>query len=176
MTGGGIRFRAARPGDGDGIVAVVRACDESYRDWTPDGWEPPADEARERLRWAERLKDGAHHTEVAVDTDGTVVGLVSWAQALEMALPPRPVPGLAHVSAMFVHPRRWREGIASRLLERAERAMAAAGFERAELWTPEEAPARRFYEARGWEPDGRRQWFEDLRLPIVGYEKALRRA
>jgi GNAT superfamily N-acetyltransferase len=68
---------------------------------------------------------------------------------------------------------RWREGVASGLLAEAERAMREAGYVEAQLWTPEHAPARRFYEAEGWRHDGRRQWLADLGLPIVAYLKAL---
>ena len=60
-----------------------------------------------------------------------------------------PVPGRAHVSAVFTHPDRWREGIAAGLLELAEDAMRAEGYPEVQLWTPREAPARRFYEADG---------------------------
>ena len=84
-----------------------------------------------------------------------------------------PVPGRAHISAVFTHPDRWREGIASGLLRLAEDAMRAEGYRTVQLWTPREAPARRFYEAEGWRTDGRQQWLEELALPIVAYVKPL---
>ena len=36
--------------------------------------------------------------------------------------------------------------------------MRAEGYREVQLWTPREAPARRFYEATGWRHDGREQW------------------
>ena len=78
-----------------------------------------------------------------------------------------------HVSAVFTHPDRWREGVAAAMLAAAERAMRADGYAEAQLWTPEQAPARRFYEAAGWTHDGRRQWLPELALPIVAYTKPL---
>jgi GNAT superfamily N-acetyltransferase len=163
-----------QPGDVDvsGIAALVGACDATYREWAPPGWEPPPP-GRELDRWRGRVTDGSWWTRVAVERTGRVVGLVCFTQAVDA--PPRvlPITGRAHVSAMFTHPDRWREGIAAAMLTDAERAMRGAGYVEVQLWTPEEAPARRFYEAQGWVHDGRRQWLEDLALPIVAYVKAL---
>lgn len=167
-----VGVRRAQPRDVDGVVALIAACDESYRDWARPGWEPPG-VTGERARWTERLVDDDFHSEVAVEDDERVVGLVSWTQALELPPLPMPVEGLAHISAVFVHPSRWRQGVAACLLGRAEAGMLAAGFDRAELWTPTEAPARRFYESRGWRPDGRTHYYVELELPLVGYEKHL---
>ena len=55
----------------------------------------------------------------------------------------------AHVGLVFVHPSRWREGIAGTMLERAEADMVVRGYVREQLWTPRGAPAERFYEERG---------------------------
>ena len=61
--------------------------------------------------------------------------------------------GRAHVSAVFTHPDRWRQGIAAALLAVAEDAMRAAGYARGRSsGRPEHAPARRFYEADGLAP------------------------
>jgi GNAT superfamily N-acetyltransferase len=111
---------------------------------------------------------------VAVEPGGRVVGLVCFTQAVTSAPPwVEPIPGRAHISAMFTHPERWRQGIAAGMLAHTEAAMRDAGYVEAQLWTPEEAPARLFYEAQGWLHDGRRQWLEDLSLPIVAYVKGL---
>ena len=187
-----LEVRPARPGDEAGIAALVAACDESYRAWTPPGWEPPPPGA-ELDRWRGRIIDGSWWTRIGVEPGGRVVALVCFTQAVvQRTLPappgrpapgPRaahggvvtvePVPGRAHISAVFTHPDRWREGIASGLLRLAEDAMRAEGYRTVQLWTPREAPARRFYEAEGWRTDGRQQWLEELALPIVAYVKPL---
>jgi hypothetical protein len=59
------------------------------------------------------------------------------------------------------------------MLEHAEAAMRAEDYREVQLWTPREAPARRFYEATGWRHDGRERWLDDLALPIVAYVKPL---
>ena len=85
-----------------------------------------------------------------------------------------PIPGRAHVSAVFTHPDRWREGIAAAMLADARGRDARRRLPRGRSsGRPEEAPARRFYEATGWRHDGREQWLAELALPIVAYVKPL---
>jgi GNAT superfamily N-acetyltransferase len=171
-----LELRTPRPGDEGAIAALVRACDESYRAWTKPGWEPPPP-GRELARWRGRLTDGSWWTRVAVEPDRRVVGIVCFTQAMEWSDDEHtigePIPGRAHVSAVFTHPDRWREGIAEALVAAAEEAMRAEGYREVQLWTPREAPARRFYEATGWRHDGREQWLDELTLPIVAYVKEL---
>ena len=81
---------------------------------------------------------------------------------------------MAHLGILFVHPSRWREGIAATLLASAEAAMVERGCVREQLWTPEGAPAERFYAARGWKRDGRRAWHPWVGLEVVGYARDLR--
>ena len=179
--------RAPGAGDVPGIAALVAACDETYLAWAPPGWAPPPP-GRELDRWRGRITDGSWWTRVAVEPSGRVVGLVCFTQAVvQRTVPARagrhaapaglltlePIPGRAHVSAVFTHPDRWREGIAAGMLALAEAAMRRAGYADVQLWTPREAPARRFYEAAGWRHDGREQWLADLGLPIVAYVKPL---
>jgi GNAT superfamily N-acetyltransferase len=179
--------------DVGGIAALVAACDDTYRSWAPAGWTPPPP-GRELDRWRGRITDGSWWTRIAVEAGGRVVGLVCFTQAVVQRtvpappgkLPVRPVrppgqdvlrmepiTGRAHVSAVFTHPDRWREGIAAGLLELAEHEMRGQGYREVQLWTPRDAPARRFYEASGWRHDGREQWLAELSLPIVAYVKPL---
>ena len=124
----------------------------------------------------------AHHRRELVDArrrepGGRIVGLVCFTQAVVQRPRRRstlePIPGRAHVSAVFTHPDRWREGVAAGLLEHAEAAMRAEGYTEVQLWTPRDAPARHFYEATGWAPTAAMQWLAELALPIVAYVKAL---
>jgi GNAT superfamily N-acetyltransferase len=177
-----LQLRSPAPGDEAAIAELVRACDGSYREWTPPGWEPP-EPGRELERWRGRITDGSWWTRIAVEPGGRVVGLVCFAQAVVQREATdhgrhgdpgvEPIPGRAHVSAVFTHPERWREGIAAGMLAAAEERMRAEGYREVQLWTPREAPARRFYEASGWRHDGREQWLAELALPIVAYVKAL---
>jgi GNAT superfamily N-acetyltransferase len=64
-------------------------------------------------------------------------------------------------------------GIARALLDAAEAAMRAEGYERAQLWTLEGSPAERLYTALGWRRDGRRDIYPPMGLPIVAYVRKL---
>ena len=188
-----VAVREPAPADVEAITALVAACDDTYRAWAPAGWTPPPP-GRELDRWRGRITDGSWWTRIAVEPGGRVVGLVCFTQAVvqrtipapEGKLPVRPersphqdvlgldpIPGRAHVSAVFTHPDRWREGIAAGLLALAEDAMRDQGYGEVQLWTPRDAPARRFYDASGWRHDGREQWLAELSLPIVAYVKPL---
>jgi len=171
-----LELRPPAAGEEGAIAELVRACDESYRDWTPPGWEPPPP-GRELDRWRGRITDGSWWTRVAVEPGGRVVGLVCFTQAMtwvdDDTRVGEPIPGRAHVSAVFTHPDRWRQGIAAGMLAAAQAAMRADRYREVQLWTPREAPARSFYEATGWRHDGREQWLAELALPIVAYVKEL---
>ena len=171
-----LELRAAVPGDEHAIGALIGACDESYRSWAPPGWEPPPP-GRELDRWRGRLTDGSRWTRIAVEPDGRVVGIACFAQAMTWVegedRAGEPIPQRAHVSAVFTHPDRWREGIADALLAVAEEQMRAEGYREVQLWTPRDAPARRFYEATDWRHDGREQWSDDVGMGLVAYLKQL---
>jgi GNAT superfamily N-acetyltransferase len=164
-----LTVRPAARDDVDGIAEVIVAGDETYREWAPPTWTGP-DPARERAQLRSRIAEPGRWMEVVVDSDGAIVAMVSWTPALDDG---EPAPGTAHVGSVFVHPRRWREGIAAVLLERAEASMRAAGFTRARLSTPAGSPARAVYGALGWREDGRDEFSEKYGLQLVGYAKAL---
>jgi GNAT superfamily N-acetyltransferase len=160
-----VDLRSPEPGDTDAMLDLVAACDETWREWTPPYWEPPP---RESARWVTEIGATDRWTRVAVEPDGVLAGFVSWGPAREgagWAL----VPGVAHLGALFVHPRAWRRGIASRLLDAAVTSMRQAGYTRARLNTPVRAPAERFYAAKGWRRDGGERWHATVGLPSVGY-------
>jgi GNAT superfamily N-acetyltransferase len=159
-------LREPSPGDLDAMLALVTACDETWRAWAPADWEPPSPES---ARWVSQLGAADRWTRLAVEgSDGRVVGLVSWGPARSGA-EWRTVPGTAHLGALFVHPDRWRRGVASLLLEAAVAAMRANGFSRARLNTPQGAPAERFYTAHGWRRGGPPRWHAVVRLQSVEY-------
>lgn len=147
-------------------------CHATYREWAPAGWEPPAPEEADP-KSAERLADPERWSCGAFDAEGRLVATLSWEQFKDPES--GEAPGVAHVSAVFVDPARWRQGIATDLLSQGEQAMGERGYRLARLWTPEGAPACRFYEAHGWRHDGRRMWHDRFRLHHIGYEKRLMR-
>jgi GNAT superfamily N-acetyltransferase len=169
----GLTTRPPRPDDGDGLRALVSACDRSYLHWAPPGWTPPEVAAG----WSARLGEPGRWSLCALAGDEEIVAYASFRPARHAETPGAaggsPVPGLAHVAALYVHPSRWRQGLGAAMLARAEAAMRSRAYGAAQLWTPEGAPAERFYVAHGWRRDGRSGWDDWLGLQMVGYAKRL---
>jgi GNAT superfamily N-acetyltransferase len=167
-----VNLRDATTDDRDVLVDLVLRCDETYQAWAEPELRLPS-RGEEMIHWHRRFADPQQRIRVA-EVDGAIAGTVAWTQARTALGAGPPIEGRAHVSAVFVDPGHWRKGIAAALLGEAVAAMRAAGFASAQLWTPEGAPARRFYEASGWTVvDGARLHMPELNLPLVMYELAL---
>jgi GNAT superfamily N-acetyltransferase len=167
-----VRHRDGARADIHELSRLVQACDEAQAEWAgPDVPIPGIEE--EELEWELRFARTAAWIRVAEADDGSIAGVVAWAQGTVSREDRTLVDGLAHVSAVFVHPRHWRKGIARALLDEADAAMLGSGFERAQLWTLEGSPAEQLYSALGWRRDGRRDIYPPMGLPIVAYVKAL---
>ena len=151
------------------IVAIVRRCDETVPAWA--GREVPIPpEAGEELEWELRFARSGAWIQVAEDEDGTIAGVIAFANGQASREDRTLVPGLAHVNAVFVEPGCWRRGIARLLLDTAGTAMRTAGDDRAQLWTLEGSPAEQLYTALGWVRDGRR----DVYRPDGAGDRGLR--
>ena len=155
--------RELEPADLPAVIELARACDETYLEWTPPGWLVPVLPSN----FAEKYLAPAAWMHGAFDPSRRLVATVAFRPSDED--PAR----TAHVGLVFVHPSRWREGIAGTMIERAEADMVVRGFVREQLWTPRGAPAQRFYEARGWRPNGRTDWNPWVALEMVGYSREL---
>jgi GNAT superfamily N-acetyltransferase len=158
-----------RPGTRTDIPALARLvgdCDASHRDWTDHLTLPTLEE--QAASWdVQFARRGAWVCVAEDDQDGgRIVGAVAYAPAGQL--------GIAHVSAVFVHPSHWRQGIARRLVTAAEDAMRAEGYRGARLWTLSGSPAEAVYRRLGWQPDGRRGSSTSLGLTTVGYVRDLR--
>jgi GNAT superfamily N-acetyltransferase len=117
-----LRVRLASEDDLDVLTSLVARANATYRQWASPDWEPPGI-AHERLLWGERLGDAAAWNAVAVSS--SVLGCVSFTDARLEEGRGRRIPGLAHLSRMFVDPEHWGRGIGS-LLQRGHGASAAA--------------------------------------------------
>ncbi len=101
-----------------------------------------------------------------------IAGMALGVQGLDDDGSGPPIPGLCHVSMVFVAPERWGQGIGGRLLDALLAEARARGYDRAQLWTQADNPgARRLYEGRGFRRSGREK--EDLGEWILHYERTL---
>jgi GNAT superfamily N-acetyltransferase len=167
-----VTSRPATRADIPVLVALTRRCDESHRAWVgPDLVLPARDAAA--LEWDIRFARSGAWITLAQDDDDAILGVVAYAAAQISRRDRTVLPGLAHISAVFVDPACWRRGIARRLLDEAEQAMRTEGYERAQLWTLEGSPAEQLYAVLGWTRDDRRDIFTPMNLPTVAYNKVL---
>jgi GNAT superfamily N-acetyltransferase len=163
-----VNLRNATTDDRHALVDLVLRCDQTYTEWAgPQLRIPSRDE--ELAHWHRRFADPLQRIRVA-EVDGAIAGTCAWTQARTGHGLGAAIQGRAHVSAMFVDPGHWRRGIAASLMSDAVAAMTEAGFTSAQLWTPQGAPARRFYEASGWTVTDATLHMPELNLPLVMYE------
>jgi GNAT superfamily N-acetyltransferase len=162
--------RRAGLGDLDMLLANTVAGLASYVDFAPPGWEPP-NRAGERDRQAELLEHPDTWALLAL-IDDAMVGHVTFTAARERSADEPPVawqtrsviPGLAHLSQLFVLPDWWGRGVAPLLHHAAIDEMTARSYAAARLFTPtQHARARRFYERRGSRPTRRSTTSSDCR-------------
>jgi GNAT superfamily N-acetyltransferase len=166
-----VTTRSATRDDIPALVGLTARCDASHRTWTSTHV-PVTSEEEGTLNWEVRFSRAMADIRVAVDGDA-IVGVVAFARAQADTEDRTPIPGRAHISAVFVDPAHWRRGIARRLLNEAEEAMVRTGFSEARLWTLEGSPAEALYTALGWDRDGSRGRYPAMGLDTVGYAKRL---
>jgi GNAT superfamily N-acetyltransferase len=86
--------------------------------------------------------------------DGAVVGFASFGPSRDGDA----ADSVGELHTLYVDPGSWERGGATRLIDAVVDALRDAGFTRATLWVLDtNARARRFYERRGWRPDGSTQ-------------------
>jgi ribosomal protein S18 acetylase RimI-like enzyme len=161
---GEVVIRWGEAADVGPAVAVWVAASSARREG-----QPPRPEQVARTRG--RVGDPGAFLFVADDA-GEIVGMALGEQALSDDGAGPPVPGVCHVSMVFVAPERWGEGIGGRLVDALIAEARFRGYDGAQLWThSDNARARRLYEGRGFEPSGREK--ADFGELIVHYRRAL---
>ncbi|MFN8162034.1 MAG: GNAT family N-acetyltransferase [Solirubrobacterales bacterium] len=164
-----LALRPLGPEDAAAATVVTAATDRTYLEWLPAGWEPiAASEERARIRRA--LAEPGAWAVGAFERGGRMVAFATARRADEEDADGRPRGHLVH---LFVHPDRWRQGIAAALLQRAEEEMLRQGFREAVLWTPRGAPATCFYLSMGWKRNGSEAYIEAYDLQMIGFSRRL---
>jgi ribosomal protein S18 acetylase RimI-like enzyme len=144
-------LRRAAGADAPAVAAMhIRAWQVAYRGIVPDAHLDGLDVATRAARYDfDATAPDAPETWIVVD-GADVVGFVTVSPGRDEDLP-----GLGEVRAVYVAPDRWRSGVGSSLMAKAEQLLTDAGFTEAFLWVLEDnARGRRFYETAGWDADG----------------------
>lgn len=124
--------------------------------------------AAEQASITTRLTDGGAWLLVAREGD-EVVGIAAGFDArTDDGHGPDVVPGLAHLSLVFIEPSRWGRGIGAAVLDAVLAEARRRGYERIQLWTHEDnTRAQRLYTSRGFAPVGRTK-VDDRGAELIG--------
>lgn len=157
--------RAGGPADYGAAVAVWQAANTARR-----GGEPGPSQHEFRVRG---YADNPDAFLVVADDAGEVVGMSLGMQARADDGAGPPVPGLCHISMVFVAPDRWGEGIGGQLVDAVLASARDRGYDQAQLWThADNGRGQRLYDGRGFRRSGREK-DDDVGERIVHYERAL---
>ena len=173
-----LSLREAVPDDAQAIARVhVRGWQIGYRGIVPDAVLDGLSVAQREHDWltrlSERRSDAAKSSTFVADSEGELVGFATvLAPGRGEDLGPR----TCELAALYVEPRRWRQGIGRALLRESMDVVRADGWAELAAWVlAENAPARAFYERHGFAADGARQEHErsgetvvTLRAPLGG--------
>ncbi len=167
-------IRAMTPADCRPVAEIrVRGWQRAYAGMVPqpylDALDVAADTERRRHHLAHGGPEVAH---LVAEHDGEIVGWACHGPYRDGAAPA----GSAELYAIYVHGRHLSRGVGSALLAESVRRCATAGYGHMLLWVlKENLPARRFYERRGFSPDGTEEPFEvdGVPVPEVRYVRVL---
>jgi ribosomal protein S18 acetylase RimI-like enzyme len=159
----------------DDAIPIARVHIESwraaYRGLMADDLLAGLDLAQRILLWR-RILSASEWPTLVVEDEGAVVGFCYICPARDSDLDVR---AWAELVAIYVDPTTWGRGCGRLLCERAIDEARNRGATSMAVWVLEaNAPARRFYEGRGFVTDGTRKTDETLGLPEVRYVKELR--
>jgi ribosomal protein S18 acetylase RimI-like enzyme len=142
-------IRPAQVADAAALAAIqVDGWHWAYRGIMPDDVLERLSVEDRRARWHDILADGRGTT--VAEADGVIVGFSSWGPIRD-----EDAAGAGEVYALYVDRHAARQGHGRCLLTAALDALEADGFHDVRLWVlRDNTPARLFYEALGWTPDG----------------------
>jgi ribosomal protein S18 acetylase RimI-like enzyme len=151
-----VSIRRATIADARAIAEIaVRGWQSAYREILPAGYLDSLTVRAREIGWRHWLENSTDEMPAWVaPAEGAIAGFAS-------AGPPRDddlATPIAEVYAVYVDSDRQRHGIGRALMETATSHLRGLGASELVLWVFEaNAPARAFYEALGWRPDGARQ-------------------
>jgi ribosomal protein S18 acetylase RimI-like enzyme len=110
---------------------------------------------------------------VIAEEAGEVVGMAVGMQGLDADGAGPPIPGYCHITAVFVAPDRWGNGIGGRTVDAVLAEARARNYDYVRLWThADNERAQRLYEHRGFRRTSR-EHIDDDGERIVQYGREL---
>lgn len=147
-----MQVRKATVEDAAGIAFVhVRSWQVAYRGHMPDEFLDGLDAEKRTNMWCELTQNPDKMVFVAEDKEGDIVGF----SALGPSRDPDTKSNTAEISAIYVHPEKWKKGVGRALLSASLDEVRKREFDQVTLWVLEaNQRARLFYESFGFTPDG----------------------
>lgn len=147
-----IRYETPTPEHAGSLLLQVAIAFDRYKEFAGQDWEPPdtiTPERAEKVR--ANLASPDYFALMAVYGEDPI-GHTVWGPARGDNEPDGDlIPGLCHVSAVFVLEPWWGRGVATALHAAGREEMTRRGWAEARLYTPaRQHRARRFYEREGW--------------------------
>jgi ribosomal protein S18 acetylase RimI-like enzyme len=123
----------------------------AYRGQMPDQFLDGIDVGKRARMWRETIADPDKHVLVVEDKNRRVIGFCLMCRSRDDDAGP----ATAEVSAIYIHPEKWRTGIGRMLLTESVARFREKGFDETTLWVLEgNDRARCFYESFGFVHDG----------------------
>lgn len=145
----------------------------AYRGLMPDEVLDNLDLQKRTAGWTASIEKGSVQVMLAI-VDGQAQGFCSLLPTRDKDKQPTRT---AEIPAIYICPTHWRRGLGNRLWSAVRTVALAAGHKEMTLWVlTTNAPARRFYEAIGFQPDGATKietGIGSIELPHVRYQREL---
>ncbi len=172
MTLSNLTIRPAEKGDAESIASVhVQSWVEAYTGLLPDEMISRFNVSERTMNWTTLLSDLSESQNGCVyvaQTDGQTCGFICAVPQRDDALQAQGFS--AEMAAVYVLQSAQRQGVGRALMRKAAEHLVSSGHRGASLWVLDtNAPARRFYEALGGSPVGKR---EDVRPNATLHEIA----
>ena len=148
-----LHIRLAQVEDAAGIANVhVKTWQHAYRGQIPDTYLDTMSQAQRTARWRERLASANEQERILVaEMDGKIVGFCGVGRSRDVDADER----VGELYAIYIDAQNMNHGVGSALLKIGQAYLAEQGYLRATLWVMESnTRARRYYERKGWTPDG----------------------
>jgi ribosomal protein S18 acetylase RimI-like enzyme len=159
-----IIIRKAEIADSDGIAEVhVQSWKATYRGLIPDFILDTLSIERRRALWENIISVGKTTT-LVLELNGIVVGFANFGQTRD---PDKNPEITAEITAIYLSPYCWHQGLGSKLCEQSIIQLHSLGFQEVTLWVLDgNEKAIRFYQRMGFQPDGVTKIDEQKELPL----------
>lgn len=159
-----IIIRKAEIADSDGIAEVhVQSWKATYRGLIPDFILDTLSIERRRTLWENIISVGKSTT-LVLELNGIVAGFVNFGSTRDSDKNPEIS---AEITAIYLSPYCWRQGLGRQLCEVAIAHIACLSFQEVTLWVLDgNERAIRFYQRMGFYPDGSKKLDQRKELPL----------